>query len=379
MTRPLVLLLALGAAGCASFETTVAEFDGVTRTGPAHQDSDEINYSTKVDRYPWGLRQIEGTGVDYLFTKILGVQREPTEVDDPVGFARDRIRDLAAKAPTEPAGLAEAVTRLLLVASKDQGALNRADAIQGLGSLASDVPMRLEPPPKIPLASDADRRASQEVVARLSTHWPASRPAPLTTEQRKQHAEALDATASFGWNEPKQRRILVRALRTGYVLERDRELKEATKDALLRVMGAAMSAALWDGLMDPSEIVREEALVSLHTVFGNAALPGALGRLSHESRSGQIVFDTSPDVRRRLLHLLAGLDLAAFQERREGDPSPLQFVAKAATGDPDAGVQMVALRTLAQKLDRPVSYDPAWAREWWADYVAQGRVLQARQ
>jgi hypothetical protein len=82
-------------------------------------------------------------------------------------------------------------------------------------------------------------------------------------------------------------------------------------------------------------------------------------------------------VRRRLLHLCAPLDLALFQDSREGSPSLLQFVATAAMNDPDPGVQMLAQRTLAMKLGRAVSYDAAWVREWWDEYVVAGRPLQS--
>src|SRR5688572_22352257 len=119
-------------AGCWTYPTALAEFDSVTEQVQGASESEDLRYQTKVMRMPWVVRQLDWSGFDNVLVQVLAVEREAYPLDNPSGFARERIEVLPDLAGDDLHRIAEVATRLLWVANQDRNPLNQIAALRGL-------------------------------------------------------------------------------------------------------------------------------------------------------------------------------------------------------------------------------------------------------
>ena len=73
-----------------------------------------------------------------------------------------------------------------------------------------------------------------------------------------------------------------------------------------------------------------------------------------------------------LLRMCAALRGEALFVSFEGGPRPIDFLHDTVVRDEVEGLRFVALETMARCLDRPISFDPAWADQWWREFALAG-------
>lgn len=360
------------AAACTTFPTALAEFDSVSRRESAEVEPESIDYIDEPRRMPWALRQIEGLGVDNVLANVLGIDPEPTPVENPSGFARERLRILVERCGDDLDRNAAVAARALWVADLDSYPLNQIEAIKAIGSLLERQGMNPLQAPK----PDPERITHAAVTAWLQTietGWPGARPqSSLPPEQRAAYARALAEITELPLPSPVEQRALVRAMRRGYQLENDRALQGPALAALRAAMFHALSAGLLRALESPHPDVREAVMRTARRLGGAPAVAFVLARIAKPSsiaRDPVERFDAAPQVRRTLVRMCGQLSEQQARESHEGGPAAVEFLFETVSGDPDEGLRLIALEALAHCLGRPVSFDVRWAREWWLGYV----------
>jgi len=107
--------------GCTQYERVRMEFDSAVAYGQEGPEAARMVYTGEALRWPWAVRQLEGTGVDALLASVFGVEPERRELANPSGFVRQRIGVLGDLASGDHARSAEVALRLLWLLEQDLG------------------------------------------------------------------------------------------------------------------------------------------------------------------------------------------------------------------------------------------------------------------
>jgi hypothetical protein len=366
----LALVVASFASGCAQYPTVRMEFDSATGFDAAAQEPRELDYRDEVMRWPWALRQIEGTGVDGLFAFLFGAQPGPTRIDNPSEFVRERLQLMTELSEDDLGRIAETSLRVLWIAwaaAADPQPLNQMVAIDCMAALLEvlgvdplDVPFPTGDP-------EAVERTAVWIAA-VEQNSAGRRAGPLDEEARTAYLEVLGKLSERPTVRPSQDRQVIRVLLQAARQETDPTLRAAVVVSLRTALGNALGHQLRIKLRDPAADVREAALLALYRLSGPRVVPVSLFALAG-ARRGSATYDQSPDFRRTWVRLCAQLPREWVFESYQGGPTPIEFLYDTAKGDEDPGLQLVALDAMARCLAKPISFDPQWADEWWRLYA----------
>ncbi len=139
-------ILLLG-QGCSTQGVAVQEYDSLLLPPENSSPYAPLAYGNYSLRYPWIYRQFEGTGIDWFFINVFGVDPSPHHVRRPLLYARERLRVMGRA--VFPREIREAALRLMLAAIQDPWRLNRVTALESLKELALRVGPGEAPPPEV--------------------------------------------------------------------------------------------------------------------------------------------------------------------------------------------------------------------------------------
>lgn len=372
--------LVLLAAGCSTgYGTHRMEFDSITGFEGAVGEPESMEFPDQVRRWPWPIRQIEGSGFDLLFTFLIGIQPTPREVDDPGRRLRLATLGMAEKAGDDLGRIADATHRLLWLAAYDLQPLDQMTTLSALESLLVSLGAD---PLKLPQASrDAPRQLEIEerALTVLAEYLGAvdrarrdDQSLDLQPADRDALATALAVLAARpSPHAPTGRRAVRMLLATTRALGSD-ELREVARYALADRCAAELAQMLRIRALAQLTDVRLAAIHSLVRLSGPHAVAYTLAQDDPRRRQSHL------DIRRTWVRLCGGVPIE-YAERGWGDgPSPLEFLFDTIRGDEDEGLRLVATDAMARLLGRPVSLDPAWVEEFWrARSFSEVRPLDA--
>ena len=341
------------AGACTSFDHTLAEFDLVCGLDENELRPGAIAYEDNVT----GWR---------IAAESAGATIPSDALENPSGFARERIIDLVDFARDDPRIAGRVAPRLLYVAIADPSALNRLEAVEGMADLLrdldADVLSRV-------MFDVAEARARSDLLDTLATLVPAGRQQPqLEAGPRARYVEILSAVASGPFVSPIDDIRAVYLLSAAERAETDAELAGATLDALRNTMANGLSRTLVGMLRSPDVRQREAAARNLYQIAGAGALPMILSALSL-SDGGAYRYPLGASERRALLRLCSQTGGEVLFTRFADGPRPIEFVYDTAARDEEPGLRLLALETMARCLGRSVSFDPRWADEWWREFA----------
>lgn len=367
----LLVVAMLGLGGCFTFPGALREFDAVARIDVDPQTQTgraPLVYERDPARYRWGLRQIEGTGIDQAWIWLFGVRPVPNRVSNPTAFARRRLRILASLAEGDLRRTALVAQRVHLVASADTSQLNRIEALRAASRLLRGL--RVDP-----LATVQIRGVQPIDLSKLETGWPDGE--RRDAETRTEYLVALLDVSRAPANDLSVQRQAIRLLSSAERLERDPVVQRATRVALRQVIDFGLSSVLLQALQEP-EVPPEEREVAFHelrTLGGPDSMPTLIAFLSDVRRDFGYLREQPTDLRRTIVaacsRLRGSLVVAGFPIGLRGQlgPSPVQILYDVAINDFDKGLRAVALEGLSFTLDRPLDPDPSWAREWYQEWA----------
>jgi hypothetical protein len=374
------------ACACTSFDTALQEFDAVTglRTEGRGADGsapDEVRflrgepaYDYDPLRYPWLVRQLDSVGLDGLLRLTVDASPEPTPVDNPVEFARERLDMLGRKAGADLHRMAKAAMRQLWIAQfgSDQP-INQITALRGLASLASTCGFDVLAAP----LPDAAAATAEQIAAwerQLAAGSPGRRSGELGADERGDYQRALAAITAQPLPEPLDQCRLIFALDRILELERDPQLVQPTRTALVRALYHGVANGLREGLFAASPEVRDAAVRLLFRLGGVDAVPFILAAKAKPiAATGMNRFDDDRFVRLTLVRICGQLQREPATRSVGRGPPAVEYLYETAVRDSDAELRLAALEALALCLGRDVSFDPEWAERWWRDeYVPHG-------
>ncbi|MEM7199319.1 MAG: hypothetical protein AAF628_03575 [Planctomycetota bacterium] len=379
MREPAGLLLALLwlPVSCMTFGTALQEFDSVTGREGIEGEPDQLEYDSAPKRFPWLVRQLDGLVVDRLLRDTLGAGPQPTPVENPREFARERLNVLIDRAGSDLQQTAIAADRALWIAELGgQQPLSQCVAVRGIAKLLA----RLAVDP-IDAAAPDPKIATEERVAGwlagLQQGWPDQRPsATLTGEDRASYERALTDISERALPDAANRRGLILALATAATLEQDSELRERTREATLLALFHGLSLGLRAALYDPAGAVRQTAISAFRRLSGPRAVPFVLALMSKSTATvprGMNRFDDDRQTRLLLVRMCGQLRGEPAAASMGGGPAPVEFLYETAVADEDTGLRATALEALAYCLEREPSFDPEWAERWWHDDYVPNR------
>ncbi len=376
----LACLLPLGAA-CTNFERAVAEFDSVsTRVDPALEPP-QIAYQDRPMRMPWGIRQVEGSGLDRILIELLSIEPMPIEVGNPAELARDRMAGMVGTMGGDLHRIGLVTSRLLWVLDLDAHPLNQIHALLGLEQVMQAVqfdPIGWHEERVLALAEEdlsptQRTQAMAAALAVLESGWPATRQAPLAGVERDAYRDALAQLGKWRFVDPSDQRKLILALARGLPLEPDRELRDDMARTLVRAIhhgiGTGLSRALRS---DHHPDLRDQTVRLLRRATSAYGVPFLLAQIARPAggRPGENRYDSSAMVRRTLVGFCGQLPSDLLLVSYERGPTPAEFLYDVIREEPPiAGLQIAALEALAAAVNRPFSPDRAWADRWWQEYV----------
>jgi hypothetical protein len=364
--RVLLATLLMLPGACTTYDVVRMEFDSAAGLEDARVlggvEPEEVRPMREVRRWPWIIRQLEGSGCDALLVALTGAQPRLLAVEAPGEFFRQRLTALVEMSLGERGRRQDAALRLLWVLARDSAALDQIvaldAAVEVLESYGCD-------PVRVPFgATDADvLRAAVEAAAN-----PGMDPVATATGVEKigelPSGRAVDA------------RAVVRDLRARRDDLVDLEVGARWDAALDRVLCIELAQALRLKLASAEPRVREAAAIALHRLGGASSVLFLLRVRSSRPEGGRFEYDSDPDVRRTWVRLCGQLPSELAFASYEGGPQPAEFLYDVASGDQDAGLRMAALAALSQLLGRPVSLDPDWADAFFKER-ALGREVDA--
>ncbi len=363
---PVLLAFLLMAAGCSTgYGTHRMEFDSITGFEGAVGEPESMDFPDQVRRWPWPIRQIEGSGFDLLFAFLIGIQPTPREVDDPGRRLRLATLGMAEKAGDDLGRIADATHRLLWLAYYDPQPLDQMTTLSGIESLM--VSLGADPLQSPQVSRDAPRQLEVEerALTVLAEYLGAVDRArrddqrlELQPADREVLATALAVLAARpSPHAPTGRRAVRMLLATARELGSD-DLGEVARYALADRCAAELGWMIRILSVDSRIDVRMAAIHSLVRLSGPHAVAFTLAQ-DPRRREAHL------DIRRTWVRLCGGMPIE-FAERGWGDgPSPLEFLFDTIRDDEDEGLRLVATDAMARLLGRPVSLDPAWVEEFW--------------
>ncbi len=161
------IFMALIGTSCSSLGTAVTEYDSLLLPPRTGKPEEPLRYGQTSARLPWMLRQMEGSGLDWFWARVLGTQPSPLEVENPLYFAFIRLKRMGkADSPKE---IILCSYRLFLAAMKDPWELNRSISLEGLKSFGRiigpgrpDFHVSKDSPPKPFVLDENSRKQIQE-------------------------------------------------------------------------------------------------------------------------------------------------------------------------------------------------------------------------
>ena len=372
-------LLGLGwaAAACTSYRRELAEFDSVTRIDAGESWPDAADYRSDPARLSWVARRIAWLGPGDMVLDSLGVEPAPSEIENPSGFARTSAQWLTDFAVGDLDRTAEVAPRLLWMLDADEvQPMNQASALVGLERLVEPlgfVPSMMRVP-------DPDEMSEERVAAWLATlqqHWPTNRDGPLEGEARAAYLDALVRMTALPQVAAADRRTLIVALDRGLANERDDELYDATRGALLRALFHGTAMGLRGSLRSEAALVREAAISALHRLGGADAVPLLLALVVKPPEAAALNrFDDDPFVRMTLVRICAQLDRERAMVSVGPGPAPVELLYEISSLDTLPNLRQAALEGLALVLERPVELEGDWAEAWWRDEYVPRRAAE---
>jgi hypothetical protein len=372
--RAIVLALAIACAACTSYATVLREFDSVAQRVDSASEPSQLRYADKVERMPWVLRQVEGSGLDWLMISAFSFGPQAEVVENPSGFARERIAMLVERSGDDLAKIAQTSSRLLWVAQEDPNPLNRSLALHGLAELGGRV--GADPASVLPAAGEEQAVELQQALARLEKHWPAARGAEgLSDDARADYRKALETLTRAPLASAAGQRSLMRTLERGLAIEVDSELLDPARAALERAVQLGIASGLRQALHDPAAEVREAAVTAIRKNGGPEAVAFvlyALTRTPSAQAGARNRYDDSVQVRMALVRLCAQLRPEQATRGHRDGPPPVEYLYDLIREEPGVpGLREAAFEALALCQRQPVSFDKAWVERWWREFLRQ--------
>lgn len=360
---------------CRLYGTARMEFDSATGfdlvADPDAAEPDAPQHREQVLRWPWLVRVLQGSGIDWLMAVTLGVRPRLVEVAHSARLVRERMIDLTDLAIGDFGRTADVAQRLLWVAARDEHTLDQIHALQSITRLLESLHVD---PLLVPLVAPDPVAAAERVddaLLTIATLIPARRgEVALAAAERAEYLDALAAVAERPSGSAAQGRAALRLLRRAAATETDPELRNAAHAALADVLAAELAQALRVKLSAPSPDVRLAALLNLHHLSGPRVVPYSLGVLaSRPAGGGAWIYDLDESFRRAWVRLCGQLPKELVFESYAGGPAPIEFLYDTVRGDEVEALRLVALAAMAQVLREPkVTLDREWADEWWRSY-----------
>ncbi len=371
---PAILLFALLAVGCAGYRTVIFEFDSATGLDRQTGEPEKLHYNPTPERWPWWVRHTEGSGFDWFAVFAFGLAPSPRVVENPSGYARERLAELPELAAGDLQRNAQVASRLLWIAESDEDhALNQVIAIRGMAVIMRaykidplSLPRPREESPAVQQAHLRDRRF-------LASMWPGQRARRLTAEDRSAYIEALQRLSALPASQPRMGRDLLRDLAYRLPQEGDNQLYRGTREAMRAVLGMELSEGLKKALGSSAAVVREEATLALYELSGPTAVPYCLAALQKRS-TGAALFDPSPEMRRSLIRICGQLRGPVLDQSYPlvpgiQGPSPLRFLYETAHSDRVEGLRTVAKEAISFCTGRPISFELTEIDQAWREHM----------
>ncbi len=354
------------ATACTTYDVTRMEFDSVAGVEEARQfggvEPEVIRPMREVRRWPWIIRQLEGSGLDALCVGVFGIEPRLLTVDAPGEFFRRRLGDLVSLSLAEAGRRQDLALRILWVLARDSAPLDQIVALDAAGAVLASYgcdPMR------VPFGATDTALLAQ--AAELA--------ADLGSDPREV-AAAIERVGELPSGRAAAARAIVRDLRARRSRLADADVGTRWDVATDRLLCVELAHALRLKLASSEPRVREAAAIALHRLGGAEAVLFVLRVRSSRPDGGRYEYDSDLDVRRTWIRLCGQLPQDLAFASYESGPQPAEFLFDVASGDADAGLRMAALAALSQLLGRPVSLDPAWADAFFKER-ALGRDADA--
>ncbi len=377
MIRP-VLLLGLLLAGCSTYGTAIDEFDSIAGWSDPQTEPAVAKYPDIALQYTWYGWLMPGDPVDET-------------VENPSGFARERIELLSEYVTGDLSTKAQVTRRLLWVAERDPSAFNRIQALTGiertLRSLGAD-PLDLSAYTREldPQQLQRQERALQQADATLRRLFARSTRPQLSVTERRDYVAALRAYTAEPVPRLRWQRDLIRTLWSSYVTETDPDVVDAATIALRRAIRFAccngLRAALVPEDFQAADLpsVRREVLFIYRRLGGLGSLSFLLNMMVRPQAGSSLHrYDQDLSVRMALVRLCAQLRLEHAGAGPFGGARPIELLYVIAVDETeDDGLRRVALEGLARCLSEKLGFTTmpegdAWAREWWKQDVVERR------
>lgn len=365
--------IGLSLSSC-SYVHSLEEFDSVAGWTDPLNEPESVAWQPRPLLYPWYR-----TAVTFGLADLDPV---PDEVDNPSGFARERLIELADWMGDDPTRVAQVARRMLWVVEKDPNSLNRITAIRGLERILRVLGRNPLAPEAYFEEVDAAKglvlesrfRSAHETIQRMFSRTEPS----LTEAQRGEYVRALQDYVAVPVPRSTWRRQLIRTIWTVYFGERAHpDVRLAAHEALQQAVYYAVCNGLRSALvpLDDEDFpaVRIEALLVFRRIGGIPAVPFVLQMMARPRLGNRALrYDRDVQVRMALVRVCGQL---SYEHASAGTPKPLEFLYEtAADEDEDGDVRRVALEGLGRCLaahrgERRVSLELSWAKEWWKQYV----------
>jgi len=140
-----LFLFGAGCSGPATVPIALAEYDSILLAPRKGDPGELLDYSLEAKRYPWGVRLLEGSGLDHAWFALSKSKLHPWKVKKPFSFAFCRL--LVMEKASQPEEIQAVSLRLFLTVLKDPWELNRSVALNILGRLALKVGPGTPPKP----------------------------------------------------------------------------------------------------------------------------------------------------------------------------------------------------------------------------------------
>lgn len=377
-----VLTLAGVLGACASYASTVHQFDGLIGYDQDRgSEADTYALRRKTVAYPFWAEAIQA------FADDLGIERREFEVEFPHKRLRKNMRLMVEQSGQQLERLAELSWRCLLVLDQDGSPLNRATAIRCLAQLAERSPRLAkvgEPGLELPgrrntAARVAFRASAREIVRTLADLWMREEGERRDEKARAAFEDKIQELAALQATSLAHERGRLRVLGEALVWERDPRSQQEVARALLACMRSAVFRGLRQALRDPEVLPRLAALDAFwrlgrkeYLAYSIASLrKGLLDRLP-EGHASRALIDEDARVRRKISNFASAIPLESTIEPVGEGPSPVRFLVDTGLRDPERGLRLGARHALSVMTKRDFDPEGAWIAEWWERLVTQG-------
>jgi hypothetical protein len=351
---------------CTTYDVVRMEFDSVAGVEDARlhggAEPEALRPLREARRWPWIIRQLEGTGFDSLSVAAFGIEPRLLEVDTPGEFFRQRLTSLVPLSLDVRGRRQDLGLRLLWVLARDSAPLDQIVALDAATALLQSYGCD---PVEVPFGAVEPELLVGAVEAAADLGRP-----PVEV------AAAVEQLGGIPAGRAADARAVIRDLRARRSEVLDREVAARWDGAIDQILRTELAHALRLKIASTEPRVREAAAIALHRLGGPGAVLFVLRVRSSPPGAGPFEYDSDPDVRRTWVRLCGQLPSALAFASYEGGPQPAEFLYDVAARDEDAGLRVTALAALSELLDRPLSLDPAWADAFFKER-ALGRETES--